>query len=129
MKKIMTLLLSLPFLGCSSFDSIQNGLEFQSQLKSNVETDIVLINEFVVHKQDEEAFIKSWKEAAEFLKTQPGFISTKLHRGIGSQRWINYARWSSTNDLKNALSKDEFKSMAKKIPGKPRPHVYKATDF
>jgi hypothetical protein len=32
---------------------------------------------------DEPSFLETWQDDAEFMKRQPGFISTQLHRAVG----------------------------------------------
>jgi len=42
---------------------------------------VVLVNVFTLDKADEEIFLSAWQNDAAFMKRQPGFISTQLHRG------------------------------------------------
>jgi heme-degrading monooxygenase HmoA len=42
---------------------------------------IVLINEFNVAPEDTERFLEVWADDDAYMKQQPGFISTQLHRG------------------------------------------------
>jgi heme-degrading monooxygenase HmoA len=66
---------------------------------------IVLINVFTIDPGDEEALINAWSHDADFMKTQPGYISTQLHRGIGgSTTYINYAIWESVEAFRNAFT-------------------------
>ena len=44
---------------------------------------VVLVNVFTLDKADEQTFLKAWQDDAVFMKRQPGFISTQLHRAIG----------------------------------------------
>ncbi len=52
---------------------------------------VVLINTFTVAPEDAERLLAVWAEDAAFMKHQPGFIATQLHRGIAgstaSRRW------------------------------------------
>src|SRR5271165_511089 len=58
---------------------------------------VVLVNIFTLDKADEQAFLETWQDDALFMKRQPGFISTQLHRAIGeSFTYLNYAVWEST---------------------------------
>jgi antibiotic biosynthesis monooxygenase (ABM) superfamily enzyme len=43
---------------------------------------VVLINRFNVAPEDAERLVQAWAEDAAFMKQQPGYISTQLHRGI-----------------------------------------------
>ena len=50
-----------------------------------------------------------WKDDAEFMKRQPGFISTQLHRALGdSPTYLNYAIWESTEAFRAAFTHPEF---------------------
>src|SRR5947209_18674703 len=56
---------------------------------------VVLVNVFTLDKADEQTFLKAWQDDAAFMKRQPGFISTQLHRALGeSPTYLNYAVWS-----------------------------------
>jgi len=70
---------------------------------------VVLVNLFTLDKADEPALLEAWKHDAEFMKQQPGFISTQLHRAIGeSPTYLNYAVWESTADFRAAFGNPEF---------------------
>src|SRR6516225_6850730 len=62
---------------------------------------VVLVNVFTLDKVDEQTFLDAWQDDARFMKRQPGFISTQLHRAIGeSPTYLNYAVWESTSDFR-----------------------------
>jgi hypothetical protein len=42
---------------------------------------VVLINQFNLAPADVDSFLTVWADDATFMKRQPGFISTQLHRG------------------------------------------------
>jgi hypothetical protein len=44
---------------------------------------VVLIKKFNVAPDDVELLLQAWTDDAAFMKQQPGYISTQLHRGIG----------------------------------------------
>ena len=44
---------------------------------------VVLVNVFTLDKADEQIYLQAWQSDAAFMKQQPGFISTQLHRAIG----------------------------------------------
>ena len=44
---------------------------------------VILINTFTVEPEEAELLQEAWASDAAFMKQQPGFISTQLHRGIG----------------------------------------------
>jgi heme-degrading monooxygenase HmoA len=68
---------------------------------------VVLVNVFTVDKADEQTFLQAWQDDADFLKRQPGFISTHLHRAIGeSPTYLNYAVWESTDQHRKGSEKN-----------------------
>ena len=42
----------------------------------------ILINPFEVPKGKEKQAVHFWKMAAEFMRQQPGFVSTRLHESV-----------------------------------------------
>jgi heme-degrading monooxygenase HmoA len=88
---------------------------------------VVLVNVFTLDKADEAAFLKAWQDDAVFMKQQPGFISTQLHRAIGeSSTFLNYAVWESTTDFRAALTHPEFKAKLSAYPSSAvaSPHLF-----
>lgn len=72
-------------------------------------TPVVLVNVFTLDAADEPIFLDAWKDDAEFMKRQPGFISTQLHRAIGeSPTYLNYAVWESTEAFRAAFTHPDF---------------------
>jgi heme-degrading monooxygenase HmoA len=52
-----------------------------------------------------------WEDAANWMKQQPGFLSTQLHRAIGgSCMFMNDALWDSTDDFRTAFAHPDFVS-------------------
>jgi heme-degrading monooxygenase HmoA len=89
---------------------------------------IVLINLFRIDPADEDALIKAWSHDADFMKAQPGYISTQLHKGIGgSTTYINYAIWESVEAFRNAFTNPEFQSRIGDYPESAvaSPHLFK----
>jgi heme-degrading monooxygenase HmoA len=79
---------------------------------------VVLINVFTLDAADEQTFLQAWQDDADFMKQQPGFISTPLHRAIGeSPTYLNYAVWESTADFRAAFTHPEFIAMRWTRPG------------
>ncbi|NKM70758.1 antibiotic biosynthesis monooxygenase [Rhizobium laguerreae] len=88
---------------------------------------IVLINLFTLDKADEQAFLDAWQADATFMKRQPGFISTQMHRAIGeSPAYLNYAVWESTADFRAAFSHPEFRAKLSAYPSSAvaSPHLF-----
>ncbi|NKL98968.1 antibiotic biosynthesis monooxygenase [Rhizobium leguminosarum bv. viciae] len=88
---------------------------------------IVLMNLFTLDKADEQAFLDAWQADAAFMKRQPGFISTQMHRAIGeSPAYLNYAVWESTADFRAAFSHPEFRAKLSAYPSSAvaSPHLF-----
>jgi heme-degrading monooxygenase HmoA len=89
---------------------------------------IVLINEFNVAPEDTERFLEVWADDAAYMKQQPGFISTQLHRGTaGSTTYVNVAVWESARALGEAFRSPEFQERAARYPEEAvaAPHIFK----
>src|SRR5262245_17881192 len=87
----------------------------------------VLVNLFTLDKADEQTFLKAWQDDAAFMKHQPGFISTQLHRAIGERpTYLNYAVWESTADFRAAFSHPEFRAKLLTYPPSAvaSPHLF-----
>jgi len=88
---------------------------------------VVLINVFTLDAADEPVFLDAWKDDAEFMKRQPGFISTQLHRAIGeSPTYLNYAVWESTEAFRAAFTHPEFIAKLSAYPSSAvaAPHLF-----
>jgi heme-degrading monooxygenase HmoA len=88
---------------------------------------VILINKLTAEPGEFDQLLKAWAADAAFMKQQPGFISTQLHRGIGgSCVFINYAVWESVEDFKRAFSNPEFQSKLKDYPASAEasPHLF-----
>ena len=88
---------------------------------------VVLTNTFNVAPEDADRLLAVWAEDAAFMKRQPGFISTQLHRGIaGSTTFVNVAVWESAEALRAAFSSPEFQAHAAHYPDSAvtKPHLF-----
>ena len=88
---------------------------------------VVLVNVFTLDKADEQTFLQVWHEDARFMKQQPGFISTQLHRAIGeSPTYLNYAVWESTAHFRAAFMHPEFRAKLSTYPSSAAasPHLF-----
>ena len=88
---------------------------------------VVLVNVFTLDAADEPNFLKVWQNDAEFMKRQPGFISTQLHRAIGeSPTYLNYAVWESTAAFRAAFTNPEFVAKLSVYPSSAvaAPHLF-----
>jgi heme-degrading monooxygenase HmoA len=87
---------------------------------------VVLINVFTVAPEDAERLLAAWAEDAAFMKRQPGFVSTQLHRGTaGSSTFVNVAEWDSARALGEAFRSPEFQARIARYPDSAvaSPHV------
>jgi heme-degrading monooxygenase HmoA len=88
---------------------------------------IVLFNQFNVAPEDTERFLEVWADDARFMKRQPGFISTQLHRGTaGSTTFVNVAVWESAAALGETFRSPEFQERIASYPDSTvaAPHVF-----
>ena len=87
------------------FKELSAAVTLADQMQSGEEGPIVLMNVFTVDQADEEALVAAWKHDAAFMKAQPGYISTQLHKGIaGSSTFINCAVWESVESFRTAFA-------------------------
>lgn len=73
-----------------------------------MQNSVVLINTFEVPQGKEAETLAAWQKSRDFLKTQPGYISTRLHQNIdpnGKYHFVNVARWRSAEEFKAATAK------------------------
>ena len=90
-------------------------------------TSVVLVNVFTLDKADEQTFLQAWQNDAAFMKQQPGFIWTQLHRAIGaSPTYMNYAVWESTATFRAAFSHPQFRAKLSAYPSSAvaSPHLF-----
>ncbi len=90
---------------------------------------VVLINTFTVPVEAIDEAITMWETARDFLKAQPGYISTKLHRSLSPDTkylLINVAEWESPEAFKAATGLMQKKAILQRIEGVvPGPGLYK----
>ena len=103
----------------------QNMPIFQ-QLNTDV-SPVVLVNIFQVAEPDVPALLSAWENDANWMKKQPGYISTQLHRGVGgSTVFLNYAVWESVAHFRAAFSHADFKRALEQYPSPviASPHLF-----
>ncbi len=111
----------------SGFKELSDQVTLAQQMESDDEGTIVLINVFTIDPSDEEALIAAWKHDAEYMKEQPGYISTQLHKGVGgSPTFVNYAIWESVESFHTAFAKPEFQRRIGEYPSSAitSPHLF-----
>ena len=105
-------------------------MDERSTLSAQMEQEVgpvILINTFTVNADEAQQLLKAWAGDAAWMRQQPGFISTQLHRGIaGSCVFLNYAVWESTDHFKRAFIHPEFRSHLAHYPPSTRvsPHLF-----
>lgn len=88
---------------------------------------VVLVNLFTLDQADEAEFLRVWQEDAVFMKAQPGFISTQLHRALGdSPTYLNTAVWETTAAFRAAFSNPAFLAKLSAYPSSAvaAPHMF-----
>ena len=108
-------------------ESLDEAVTLADQMEAD-EGPVVLINLFTVDAADEQALLDAWTHDANFMKAQPGYISTQLHRGIaGSSTFMNYAVWQDVQSFRAAFLHPEFQSRIADYPESAvaRPHLFK----
>ena len=78
---------------------------------------VTLINPFEVSDgTGDEDFLRGWERAADYMRQQPGFLNSRLHRALAPDaryRFINVAEWASPQDFQAAVSSERFREIAK----------------
>lgn len=75
---------------------------------------VVLINPFEVPPGEEAGALAFWDEVAAYMRRQPGFLSTRLHRALepGARfHLVNIAEWESAEHFAAATSAPEFQRL------------------
>ena len=96
------------------------------QLQGKAEP-VVLVNLFTVAATDTPALMSAWEKDALWMKQQPGFLSTQLHRAIGSSHmFLNYAVWESVDSFRAAFTHPDFVSALAAYPSSAvaQPHLF-----
>lgn len=107
---------------------LNQNVSLSDQLQSNEDGSVVLINVFHIDAADEEALLTAWSHDASFMKEQPGYISTQMHKAIGgSTTFINYAVWESVDSFRAAFTNPEFQKRISQYPQSAiaSPHLFK----
>jgi heme-degrading monooxygenase HmoA len=88
---------------------------------------VILINTFRVAPEDVDALLAAWAADAAYLRQQPGFISTQLHRGVGgSTVFVNHAVWESVAAFRTAFGDPQFQATFARYPDSTvaSPHLF-----
>lgn len=85
------------------------------------------MNIFTVDEKEVNAFKNAWAADAEWMKKQPGFVSTQLHKSAGgSTVFMNYAVWESTRHFRDAFTTPAFRNKPNLYPASTvaSPHLF-----
>jgi heme-degrading monooxygenase HmoA len=110
----------------AQFAEMDDRVTFLQQLQQD-NGPVVLINKFNVAPEDADRLLQAWADDAAFMKQQPGFISTQLHRGVaGSTTFVNVAVWESASALGGAFRSPEFQARVAHYPDSTvaAPHLF-----
>jgi quinol monooxygenase YgiN len=55
------------------------------------------------------------RNSRDFMRHQPGFISTNLHRNADSTRVVNYAQWQSRELYEQARARAGFVELSERV--------------
>ena len=83
---------------------------------------------YEVANEDCDRFLDSWEKANDFLRQQPGFVSTALHRAVSANpdfRFVNVSKWESDDAFRTATQRHEFQE----ISGRLRPFPLHASAY
>jgi heme-degrading monooxygenase HmoA len=109
-----------------SLRSLDERVPIQQQLGAEA-SPAILINVFTVAPEHVDGLLAAWEHDANWMKKQPGYISTQLHRGIaGSCTFLNYAVWESVGHFRSAFTNPEFRAALAAYPSSvvASPHLF-----
>ena len=69
---------------------------------------------YEVAHEDAKRFLDSWEKANEFLKKQPGFVSTALHQAVSANpdfRFVNISCWENDDAFRKAALSPDFRQV------------------
>ncbi len=75
---------------------------------------VTLINPFEVPEGREAEALAFWDKVADYMRKQPGFISTRLHKAVvpwARFHLINLAEWQSVEDFEIAINSEDFRKL------------------
>lgn len=81
---------------------------------------VTLINAFEIDEDKLGETISFWERARDFLATQPGYISTRLHQSLSPDarfQLVNVARWESPQAFQAAIGKMRASGLGSEMKG------------
>ncbi|WP_067829715.1 antibiotic biosynthesis monooxygenase family protein [Nocardia inohanensis] len=101
-----------------------------TRTETPVHEPITMINAFTVPVAETEAFLQFWRENAEIMAAQAGFVRSRLHQSLiddAELRFVNVASWESGVQLEAALARPEWQASAQQLLNldvTARPSIY-----
>ena len=83
---------------------------------------VVLINAFEVPQGRDEEFLVTWEHARDWLREQPGYLGTRLHRSLDPNaefRYVNRGTFRTADDFTGAISNPAFPGGAMRFRSHP----------
>ena len=80
---------------------------------------VITINPFEVPIGKEDEALAMWEKFADYFRNQPGYLSTKLHRALGSEakfHLVSISEWESAEHFMNALHNPELQEIVETAP-------------
>jgi heme-degrading monooxygenase HmoA len=87
---------------------------------------VVLVNAFEV-PHGQEKFLADWQHAANWMRHQPGFVSSRLHQSLDPAaefRYVNIAEWESAGHFRLAAASPEFQQRISGMNVRAHPALY-----
>lgn len=109
-----------------NFEELNSIVTLADQMRAD-DGPITLLNLFAVDADEEDELVAAWTRDADFMKAQPGYISTQLHKGLaGSTTYMNYAVWQDVASFRNAFLNPDFQHLLTEYPKSAvaRPHLF-----
>ena len=94
---------------------------------SDITPTVMLINVFEVPAGRDEEFLQGWEAARDFMRRQPGYVSTRLHRSLDPAarfRFVNVAEWATPADFLAAVNHPQFVELRNATPFPHHPALY-----
>ena len=77
---------------------------------------VTLINAFEVPAGRDDEFVAGWQRTADYMREEPGFLSTRLHVSLDENaqfRYVNLAEWQDPKAFQAAVGQDGFRQVAR----------------
>jgi heme-degrading monooxygenase HmoA len=89
---------------------------------AGVTESVVLINAFEVAEGRDEEFLMTWEHARDWLRAQPGYLGTRLHRSLDPTaefRYVNRGTFRTAEEFTKAISNPGFPGGAMRFRSHP----------